>query len=117
MDSEELVITSFLSSETRGNPNSVGVKDEIIADRNSFTRYSLSASDRSRYMQLNYHLRHSATGTKKTPNQNPTTLLTASDSNLLYIYDTHVLPHILDFATHFRGLYVVRWKNVLSLIN
>lgn len=37
VDSEELVITSFLSSETRGNPNSIGVKEEIIADRNSFT--------------------------------------------------------------------------------
>lgn len=27
------------------------------------------------------------------------------------------LPHILDFATPFHGLYVVRGKNVLSLIN
>lgn len=27
------------------------------------------------------------------------------------------LPHILDFATAFHGLYVVRGKNVLSLIN
>lgn len=117
MNSDELVATGFLSSETRGNPTSVGVKEEIIGDQNSFTRYSLSASDGSRDMQLNYHLRHSAAGTKRPPNQNPTTLLTASDSNLPYVYDAYILPHVFDFATRFHGLYVVRWKSVPSVIN
>ena len=115
VNSDMLVITIFLSSETRGNPNSIGVTEETIADRNSFSGYSVSASHQSRDMQLNGLLRHSATGTKD-PTPEPSSL-TASDSDLLYVYDTYILPHLFDFAGHFHGLYVARWRNVLSSMN
>lgn len=98
--------------------HSIEVKEEIIAGGKSFnTRCALPASEQSCDMQLNYHLRHSATGTRKHQNQNPTISLTTSDSNLPYVYDTCILPHTSDFASLFQGLYVVQWRNVLSFIN